>query len=419
MTLYLANLVAYSLQLAALAATAYVTVWALRLRTPRVSIRFWQGVTLIALALPALQPWRRDEVQGLIATISSVSTASAPRAALATTTAFDAVTIILAVLAAGAIARLLWLALGVWRVRSLIANATPAPALGFPIGELNQQIGVDATLMVSDELAGPATVGWRRPVVLLPRAVLTMPQAVQRAVVCHELVHVKRRDWLQTIAEEIWCALLWFHPAARVIASRLSLARETVVDEMTILLTRDRRAYAEALLAFADPQPHLIGVTPFIGRHTLSQRISLIAQEGAMSSRRALMSVAFAFVASVGLTAAAVDRFPMSTSPAQAEKVYKLGPGSGVSLPWVLHEVKPGYTAAAMQKKIQGSVWLEAVVTTKGDVGDVKVTRSLDAEYGLDQKAIAALKQWKFKPGTRQGKPVPVLVTIELTFTLK
>jgi hypothetical protein len=140
MTLYLANLVAYSLQLAALAATAYVTVWALRLRTPRVSIRFWQGVTLIALALPALQPWRRDEVQGLIATISSVSTASAPRAALATTTAFDAVTIILAVLAAGAIARLLWLALGVWRVRSLIANATPAPALGFPIGPTSSQV---------------------------------------------------------------------------------------------------------------------------------------------------------------------------------------------------------------------------------------------------------------------------------------
>jgi hypothetical protein len=53
--------------------------------------------------------------------------------------------------------------------------------------------------------------------------------------------------------------MLWFHPAARVIASRLSLARETVVDEQTILITRDRRAYAEALLAFSNPQPHVIG----------------------------------------------------------------------------------------------------------------------------------------------------------------
>lgn len=225
MTLYLSNLAAYSLQLAALVATAYVMVWALRLRMPRVSIRFWQAVMLIALALPAVQPWRADEAQGLTATISSV-TALTPSESLVATATMDAVTIILAVLAAGAIARLLWLALGMWRVRSLIANATPAPVLAFPIGELGQQLGVDAILMISDELEGPATVGWRRPVVLLPRVVLGMPPAVQRAIVCHELVHVKRRDWLQTIAEEIWCALLWFHPAARVIASRLSLARE-------------------------------------------------------------------------------------------------------------------------------------------------------------------------------------------------
>ena len=121
--------------------------------------------------------------------------------------------------------------------------------------------------------------------------------------------------------------MLWFHPAARVIASRLSLARETVVDELTILLTRDRRAYAEALLAFSDPQPHVIGVTPFIGRRTLSQRISLIAEEAPMSRRRALVGFAFALVASLsGSTATAVNRFPMSASPPQAEKVYEPGP---------------------------------------------------------------------------------------------
>ena len=86
--------------------------------------------------------------------------------------------------------------------------------------------------------------------------------------------------------------MLWFHPCARVIASRLSLARETVVDELTIRITRDRRAYAEALLAFSDPQPHLIGATPFIGRRTLSQRISLIAEETPMSRHRALLGFA-------------------------------------------------------------------------------------------------------------------------------
>ena len=134
---------------------------------------------------------------------------------------------------------------------------------------------------------------------------------MQRAILCHELVHVKRRDWLQTIAEEIWRSLLWFHPHARFMASKLSLAREMVVDEQTILITRDRRAYAEALLAFSDPQPHVIGVTPFIGRRTLSQRISLIAEEGSMSRHRAVASAAIALTAASRLTAAAVDRFPM------------------------------------------------------------------------------------------------------------
>lgn len=416
MTLYLSNLAAYSLQLAALAATACLTVWALRLRMPRVSVRFWQTVMFLALALPAVQPWREDESQGLFRTFGSL-TATMRNEGVFATAPRDAVTIIPVIFAAGAIARLLWLAIGMWRVRLFIAHATPSPAFAFPIQELNQEVGVDATVMISDELPGPATVGWRRPIVLLPRAILTMPHAVQRAIVCHELVHVKRRDWLQTIAEEIWCGLLWFHPAARMITSRLSLARETVVDEITILLTRDRRAYAEALLAFSDPQPHVVGVTPFIGRRTLSKRISLIAEEGSMSGRRALISVGLAFVASVGLTAAVVDRFPMSASLAQSAKVYKAG--NGVTMPVLVKEVKPVYTGAAMQKKIQGAVWLEAVVTTSGDVAEIKVTRSLDAEYGLDQEAIAAAEQWRFKPGTRQGKPVPVLVTIELTFTLK
>jgi TonB family protein len=418
MTLYLSNVAAYSIQLAALAATAYVTVWALQLRMPRVSVRFWQAVLVLALALPAAQPWREDEARHLVATAASV-VASAPGEGLVATASSDSVLIILAILAAGAIVRLLWLALGMWRVRSLIGNATPAPALAFPMSDLNEHVGVDATLMISDELQGPATVGWRQPIVLLPSAVLTMSSAVQRAIVCHELVHVRRRDWLQTIAEEIWCALLWFHPAARVIASRLSLARETVVDEITVLLTRDRRAYAEALLAFSDPQPHVIGVTPFIGRRTLSQRISLISEEGSMSRRRAFISVAFAFVASVGLTAAAVDRFPMSASPVQAGKVYEPGPDEGVTLPTIVTEVAPQYTGVAMQKKIQGAVWLEVVVTEKGDVGDIQITRSLDAEYGLDQAAIDAAKQWKFKPGIRQGKPVAVRITIELTFSLR
>lgn len=94
-------------------------------------------------------------------------------------------------------------------------------------------------------------------------------------------------------------------------------------------------------------------------------------------------------------------------------------PGSGITLPSVVREVKPAYTADAMRAKVQGSVWLECIVMPDGTVGDVKVTRSLDPIFGLDQEAIKAAKQWRFRPGMRQGEPVPVIITIELTFTLR
>lgn len=96
---------------------------------------------------------------------------------------------------------------------------------------------------------------------------------------------------------------------------------------------------------------------------------------------------------------------------------YRLG--SGISPPRVVREVKPQYTADAMRAKVQGVVWLECVVMPDGSVGDVRVTRPLDPVFGLDQEAIKAARQWRFMPGTKQGEPVPVLITIELTFTLR
>jgi len=94
-------------------------------------------------------------------------------------------------------------------------------------------------------------------------------------------------------------------------------------------------------------------------------------------------------------------------------------PGNGVISPRLLQEVKPGYTGEAMRAKIQGVVVMEAVVMPDGSVGNVRITRSLDPQFGLDQEAIKTVKKWRFAPGTRFGQPVPVLVEIEMTFTLR
>jgi protein TonB len=94
-------------------------------------------------------------------------------------------------------------------------------------------------------------------------------------------------------------------------------------------------------------------------------------------------------------------------------------PGAGINNPRVLREQRPGYTSEAMRAKIQGNVELEVVVLADGSVGDVRVTKSLDKAYGLDQEAVKAAKLWRFVPATdRTGKPVPILVTIVLSFTI-
>ncbi|MDQ2914502.1 MAG: energy transducer TonB, partial [Chloroflexota bacterium] len=99
------------------------------------------------------------------------------------------------------------------------------------------------------------------------------------------------------------------------------------------------------------------------------------------------------------------------------QSAYK--PGDGVALPKVLRETKPRYTRAAMQAGIQGTVLLEVVVEKDGFIRDAIVTRSLDQTFGLDLEALNAARQWQFVAGTRMGKPVPVLATIELTFVLR
>ena len=108
---------------------------------------------------------------------------------------------------------------------------------------------------------------------------------------------------------------------------------------------------------------------------------------------------------------------PIAASAKQAGETRVYKPGDGVSAPILVKEVKPQYNPEAKQAKIEGSVTLECVVETDGAVGDVHVTKSLDP--GLDREAIKAAKQWRFEPGTKDGKAVPVLITLEMTFTLK
>ena len=91
-------------------------------------------------------------------------------------------------------------------------------------------------------------------------------------------------------------------------------------------------------------------------------------------------------------------------------------PGGGVTNPVALYKPEPKYTEEARQAKIQGSVLLSLVVDENGVARNIKVVRPLDP--GLDQKAVDAVRQWKFKPGQKDGRPVAVTAQIEVSFRL-
>jgi TonB family protein len=417
MTVWLSNLAAYSVQLAVLVATAAAVTSLLRLRRPQAAIAFWQALLVVAVFLPLLQPWTAATSDRIIPTLSYGTSIGATPAFTGHASVARWLAIILG---AGVVVRLAWLGLGLTRLHRLSSRAVRADERSTLFANLKAGLEADAELRITDEVHGPATVGVRPAVVLLPSRALALPVAVQRAVLCHELIHVRRRDWLYTLSEELVCAVLWFHPAARVLVSRISLARETLVDQETIAHTGNRRAYAEALLAFSNPQPRLVAATPFIRRGHHAQRLSLITQEVPMSRRHAAVIVAVASLAVVVGTGAAIAQFPIGTAvSAQSRPEVFKGGDDGVSLPRVVTEVKPQYTKEAMDAKIQGMVRLRAVVLASGDVASVEVVRSLDEKYGLDQSAVAAAMQWKFVAGRKDGKPVAVEITLEMVYRLK
>ena len=111
-------------------------------------------------------------------------------------------------------------------------------------------------------------------------------------------------------------------------------------------------------------------------------------------------------------TARAAALSPVLASWSQAVRV-----GGGVTAPSLLSKIEPEYSEEARATKLQGTVLVKVVVDTDGLAKDIQVLKSQG--MGLDEQAVIAITQWKFKPGMKDGVPVPVLAQIEINFRLK
>jgi beta-lactamase regulating signal transducer with metallopeptidase domain len=143
-----------------------------------------------------------------------------------------------------------------------------------------------AELRWDEHVDQPLTFGLRRPIVLLPRRLTDLPPDAQRAVVCHELVHVSRHDWAWTSIEEAVQTAFWFHPAMWWALGEVQLSREETVDERVVAVTGVRRPYMNALLMFAEARPAPAPAIPSVRRRHLASRIKRLSQETRMSPAR-------------------------------------------------------------------------------------------------------------------------------------
>ena len=314
-----ANFLSYSLQIAVLIALCAGLPRLIGLRAPGVQHLFWRTVLLVCLLLPLVQPWQPltigetvNVVRPTLAGQTPVATGNEAMAFVPARAPFDWGAAVPIVLLAGIGARLAWITIGVGRLIAMRRRCRGISAAGFE--DLQAAIGTKAPILWSADVRHPVTFGVLDPVVLLPAALKSVDLGAQRAVVAHELLHVKRRDWAWVLAEEIVRSIFWFHPAMWWLVSRVQLARETVVDELSILVTNARRTYLDTLLAFAD-DTGLTSSPAFSARRHLFYRVMLLSKEGGMSSLRVAIGSCVLIVALGAGSWSAVTAFPLYGEP--------------------------------------------------------------------------------------------------------
>lgn len=422
--LWAANLAVYWLQAGVIIVLAAVLLRAFRVRSTEATLVYLQTLLGACLLLPAVEPWRTAPA----AEQSSVGKVSVARISAVGAEHPSVFTVLIAVVAAGVLARLIWLGVGYARLRRYRRRARPVDAHP-EIECLQAALGVRPRVYVSSDVPGPVTFGCLRPAILLPSRWLELDQASRRSIVCHEFLHVRRNDWAFHAAEEIIRALLWFHPAIWWLIAEIRLAREEVIDRMVVRITGAPRLYVEALLAFAGVDFPMAAAPAFAPRRHLTRRISSILQEVSMTKLRfiASLSTVTLCVAVVGVFA--IWLLPLSGCSNNHATTMKSAASSrpsppvvydvseeGVHPPKVVSKVDPKYTKAARKAKIEGAVVVKLEVHPDGRAHNMRIERSIDP--GLDRKALEAISHWTFAPATKDGAPVAVAATIEVNFRL-
>jgi TonB family protein len=393
------NLLAWTAQAAVLAIAAMVI--GKLLPHPRGRLLFLQMVLVAALLLPAVEPWAQPATRSSDGVSISTGPANIYDPSPARFHLQWKPEYLLWIVAIVAGARLLWIMVGLARLRShrKAAQRLEHPPVPFARGNV--------TWYVSETVLSPVTFGSS---ILLPARVAALPDDLKEAIACHELIHVERRDWLFVLAEEILRALLWFQPAIWILLAEIQLAREQVVDGEVIALLHDRECYLDALVAVAAHkfQPDLAPAPLFLKKRHLAARVATLLKETRMSKARLFLSFTGACSAVVAAALVTITFFPLQSTaqePARAFAVAADGPGitvdAGAPLMHRTGVFRPSGVTAT------GTVVVEATLDSKGEVSDARVLSGPDE---LRRAALQSVLQWHY--ASEPSPPASVRATI-------
>ena len=323
--LWFANLLSWSAQVGLIAVAAWLLVRLLRIREPRALLIQWRVIIFACLLLPFIEPWHRPAANPLIVAAPVASFpgfASAPISAASHGLFSIALLaqIIGLVILAGIALRFASVSLGLFKLRQLRRSSSPVPQqdnFSVIFEQMRSVTGAHAEARISAQIDSPVTFGFAHPLILLPERFLSLEAASQAAILCHELLHVRRRDWAHHLAEEILRVLLWFHPAILWVVSRIRVAREQVVDGEVVRLTQARKIYLEALLEFTGSSKRVIAIPapPFLAERQVVERVALMLKEVRMSRTRMIASLSAICCLLGACVVFAVSVFPLKAAP--------------------------------------------------------------------------------------------------------
>jgi len=264
--------------------------------------------------------------------------------------------------------------------------------------------------VLAADVGVPMMTGLFRPVILMPRQAAAWPESRRHAAIRHELAHLKRGDLRTNFASLIACAIYWFHPLVWVLTRQLRAEQEAACDDVVIRGGFDCAEYAEALVETARrADGRLFLSCPMAGRAGVKARVMRV-----LSSKTDRPAAGVIGRMSKGVLAGLAVTL-IAASVVGSERVEHMGPG--VALPVLIHSVTPQYSATAMAAKLQGKVRLKAVVGSDGVARDVVVVDGLESQ--LDRNAVAAARQFRFKPAMDHARPVAVRARIDVNFRLQ